>query len=93
MSEFLSVDPVLARYLIEVAANNNYKEYLQEEGVDADYIEKVTQPPEMTPEINAMLLNTGYTEEQLISVLEFEPDIDGMGEVRDGGYSFAIDRL
>lgn len=45
-----------------------------------------------TPEIARMIADSGYTKEELLSALEFDPDIDGVGECR-GTFFFNPDNL
>jgi hypothetical protein len=85
---------IIALYIYDMAAEDHeaHKEYLQKDA-------PAPQPPKLTPKINEMLLNTGFSAEQLLSVLEFyEPDIDGHGNIcEERGprpcYYFDLDRL
>ena len=61
--------------------------------LEAYLVGQVTnEPVERTSDIAAMIVATGYTEEQLVSAIEFDPDLDGAGESR-GVFFFNPDNL
>lgn len=87
------LDPVLEDYLIDLYAYMLFNEEMMGYEINKEEVQ-VPHRPERTPEIEDLLIKTGFTENELMSALEIcEPDIDGIGEASGGGYYFNLEEL
>jgi hypothetical protein len=84
-----TLDPVIVEYLITLHQYNQQQPHLD------SLEEAIIDKPAYTQEIKHLLMQTGYTEQELLSVLDIcEPDMDGFGDVSgDAGYYFKLEEL
>ena len=82
--DFLDGD--VQEYLIDLDTYHKF--------TDDKNVVQVPPKPQLTENINAKIKQTGYSVEQLMSVLKVcEPDVDGAGIAAGGGYYFDLDQL
>jgi hypothetical protein len=87
------LDPALENYLIDLEAYRTFSVETEGQEVDGETVQ-LPPKPVRTKEIEELIACTGFKERELLSVLEFcEPDIDGIGEARGGGYYFDLEKL
>ena len=89
--DFLDGD--VQEYLIDLDTYHKFTDMFKGETYDKNVVQ-VPPKPQLTENINAKIKQTGYSVEQLMSVLKVcEPDVDGAGIAAGGGYYFDLDQL